>query len=191
MTYDLNDVLIAYAGQLKTFADDGHVSGLLVVYSTPDSPDLTGDVFTAATDFGKARESYIWLNHALPIKADRTVIHIDEPIGEGQLTLTDEGVVIEGLLYAKYRYLSQIAPELGWSSGTAAHLVRREPVAGTSVHHIVRWPLGLDASLTPTPAEPRTMRQVVPLKTLCHLTAPPMVQQQVAAPSVVQRIVIR
>jgi len=71
------------------------------------------------------------------------------------LEVTDEGVIIRGLLDAKYRYLAQIAPEMGWSSGTAAHLVVRQP-AGKALH-IKRWLLGLDASITPTPAEPRTM----------------------------------
>ena len=49
---------------------------------------------------------------------------------------------------------------MGWSSGTAAHLVEREPMGRAA--KIVSWPLGLDASLTPTPAEPRNV--TMPLK---------------------------
>src|SRR5690606_38607619 len=45
----------------------------------------------------------------------------------------------------------------GWSSGTASHLVRRQPVQGKAANWIASWPLGLDASLTPAPAEPRNV----------------------------------
>jgi len=135
--------------------ESGDVEGLLVVFGNPDATDLENEFFTKETDFGRLRETPIWLNHAQPIKTESGVILIEEPIGYGALEVTDEGVVIRGLLDAKYRYLAQIAPELGWSSGTAAHLVVRQTV-GKAVH-IKRWLLGLDASITPTPAEPRTM----------------------------------
>jgi len=89
------------------------------------------------------------------VKTASGLILVEEPIGYGALEVTDEGVIIRGLLDAKYRYLAQIARELGWSSGTASHLVMREPVGKATF--IKRWLLGLDASITPTPAEPRTM----------------------------------
>jgi len=135
--------------------ESGDVEGLLVVFGSPDATDLENEFFTKETDFGRLRETPIWLNHAQPVKTENRIILIEDQIGYGALELTDEGVIIRGLLDAKYRYLAQIAPELGWSSGTAAHLVRREQV-GKAVH-IKRWLLGLDASITPTPAEPRTM----------------------------------
>ena len=133
----------------------GDVEGLLVVFGNPDATDLENEFFTRETDFGRLRETPIWLNHAQPVKTASGVILIEDPIGYGALELTDKGVIIRGLLDAKYRYLAQIAPELGWSSGTAAHLVLREQVG--KAMHIKRWLLGLDASITPTPAEPRTM----------------------------------
>jgi len=135
--------------------ESGDVEGLLVVFGSPDATDLENEFFTKETDFGRLRETPIWLNHTQPVKTASGFILIEEPIGYGALEMTDEGVIIRGLLDAKYRYLAQIADELGWSSGTAAHLVRREQV-GKAVH-IKRWLLGLDASITPTPAEPRTM----------------------------------
>ena len=135
--------------------ETGDVEGLLVVFGNPDAVDLEIEFFTKETDFGRLRETPIWLNHAQPVKTPSGVILIEEPIGYGALELTDEGVIIRGLLDAKYRYLAQIAPELGWSSGTAAHLVMREAVGKATF--IKRWLLGLDASITPTPAEPRTM----------------------------------
>jgi len=145
---------IAPGAALKTL-EDGEVEGLLVVFGTPEEPDLERDFFTRETDFGRLRETAIWLNHAQPVKTPSGVILVEEPIGYGTLDITDEGVVIRGLLDAKYRYLARIAEELGWSSGTAAHLVQREPVG--KAYHIKRWLLGLDASITPTPAEPRTI----------------------------------
>jgi len=133
----------------------GDVEGLLVVFGNPDTVDLENEFFTRDTDFGRLRETPIWLNHTQPIKTAGGVILVEEPIGYGALELTDEGVIVRGLLDAKYRYLAQIAPEMGWSSGTAAHLVVREAVGKATF--IKRWLLGLDASITPTPAEPRTM----------------------------------
>ena len=135
--------------------ETGDVEGLLVVFGNPDAVDLENEFFTKETDFGRLRETPIWLNHTQPIKTAGGVILVEEPIGYGALELTDEGVIVRGLLDAKYRYLAQIAPELGWSSGTAAHLVMREAVGKATF--IKRWLLGLDASITPTPAEPRTM----------------------------------
>jgi hypothetical protein len=139
---------------IKT-AETGEVEGLLVVFGNPDATDLENEYFTKDTEFGRQRETPIWLNHAQPVKTASGIILVEEPVGYGALEVTDEGVIIRGLLDAKYRYLAQIAQELGWSSGTAAHLVKREPV-GKAVF-IKRWLLGLDASITPTPAEPRTM----------------------------------
>jgi hypothetical protein len=136
-------------------AETGDVEGLLVVFGNPDATDLENEYFTKDTDFGRLRETPIWLNHAQPVKTASGIILVEEPVGYGSLEITDEGVIIRGLLDAKYRYLAQIARELGWSSGTAAHLVMRESVGKAT--YIKRWLLGLDASITPTPAEPRTM----------------------------------
>lgn len=140
--------------------ESGEVEGLLVVFGSPDATDLENEFFTKATDFGRLRETLIWLNHAQPIKTGSGIILIEEPIGYGALEVTDEGVIIRGLLDAKYRYLAQIAQELGWSSGTAAHLVKREQIGKATF--IKRWLLGLDASITPTPAEPQTMLRNTP-----------------------------
>jgi hypothetical protein len=135
--------------------ESGDVEGLLVVFGNPDATDLENEFFSAETDFGRLRETLIWLNHAQPVKTASGIILIEDQIGYGALEMTNEGVILRGLLDAKYRYLAQIAPELGWSSGTAAHLVVRQPVGKATF--IKRWLLGLDASITPTPAEPRTM----------------------------------
>ena len=86
-------------------------------------------------------------------------------LGKADLRTDDAGVWAETQLALRDAYERRIyglaeAGKLGWSSGTAAHLVKREPVGGAM--KIMHWPLGLDASLTPTPAEPRNT--VVALK---------------------------
>jgi HK97 family phage major capsid protein len=68
------------------------------------------------------------------------------------------GVFAEIIIGARNEYEKMIADAglagaLGWSSGTAPHLVDRKPAG--KAQEIIKWPLGFDASLTPTPAEPR------------------------------------
>jgi len=158
---------VTYGAAMKiNERDPREVSGYLIVFSTPQQPDLTGDYFDANTDFGPARETPVWLNHTLPIRSGVAVVHIEEPIGSGALDVDERGVIIRALLDAKYRYLAEIASDLGWSSGTAAHLVRRVQVGAAK--RIARWPLGIDASLTPMPAEPRTMLIRPAAKTLAR-----------------------
>ena len=92
-------------------------------------------------------------------------------LGKADLRMDDAGVWAEFILAERDEYEKQLvkmanAGKLGWSSGTAAHLVEREP-AGKAMH-IKMWPLGPDASITHTPAEPRN--SVIPLKSLSVLT---------------------
>jgi HK97 family phage major capsid protein len=71
---------------------------------------------------------------------------------EAQLALRDE--------YEAYLYEQTEAGKMGWSSGTIGHLVETVPKGDST--WIKTWPLGLDASLTPSPMEPRN--NVIPLK---------------------------
>src|SRR3990167_5433071 len=79
----------------------------------------------------------------------------------------DVGVWIKGQLYLRDEYEKAIEADMigkgkaGWSSGTASHLVERKTTGRSS--HIISWPLGLDASVTPTPVEYRN--SVISLKT--------------------------
>lgn len=160
---DFDTALIAFGGAVKSL-DGGHIGGYLVRFSDADSPDLTGDFFTAETDFGftDSLKSPIYLNHTLPLATrDGKNVAVKEAIGEVALTIDEHGILTDAVLYNRELY-QEMLESLGWSSGTAAYLVQRQPAG--KAQHITRWPLGLDASLTPIPAEPKNV--VVPFKSL-------------------------
>jgi hypothetical protein len=75
--------------------------------------------------------------------------------------------------YEKAVYKMAEDGKLGWSSGTASHLVTRKAIKTDSgtVHEVLTWPLGIDASLTPTPAEPRAAAYTI--KSLRDALFPP------------------
>jgi hypothetical protein len=148
-----DDILIQFGGEIKSLGDN-KIGGRLVRYSTADAPDLDGDFFDKSTDFGfdDSIKTPIYLNHRLPMETpDGKQIVVKSKIGEGTLTKDDEGVLIEAILYNRKQYEKALS-FMGWSSGTAKHLVDRERVG--KAHHVTHWPLGLDASITPQPADP-------------------------------------
>ncbi len=152
---------VAYGQEVKALGN-GKIGGYLVLFSTDAAPDLTGDFFTRETDFGPHKSSIALYQHGMDETLGRRVL---DPAAT--MEVKDAGVWIEAQLALRDEYeqaLYKLAEKgkLGWSSGTAAHLVERERVG--KAYKITRWPLGLDASLTPTPAEPRT--QATPLKAL-------------------------
>lgn len=157
---DYEKTLITFGGEAKALGD-GKVGGYLVRFSTQKDPDLQNEFFTAETDFGDLRSSPVLFQHGYdPVMKRRK-------IGAGKLTADDLGVWIEAQLEMRDEYERAIYDlvqqgKLGWSSGTAGHLVERETLS--KAVWIKSWPLGLDASLTPTPAEPRN--GAIPLKTL-------------------------
>jgi hypothetical protein len=70
--------------------------------------------------------------------------------------MDDEGVFVKHLLDLRNSYEAKLYAmvqdgKLGWSSGTAPHLVDRKSL-GDGRHEITQWTLGLDASYTPMPA---------------------------------------
>lgn len=153
-------MLLAFGGEAKAL-EGTKVGGYLVKFSTASDPDLTGDYFSEATDFDLKRSTSttVYYDHGL----DGTLK--TRSLGIGTMTKDSVGIWVEAQLDLRDEYDKAIMDlvrqgKLGWSSGTAAHLVGRRGVGKS--HEIVRWPLGLDASLTPTPAEPRLI--AVPLK---------------------------
>lgn len=159
---DWNDITIAIGGTGAVKAlGNGKVGGYLVQFSTANDPDLSGEYFTVNTDFDveDGAATAVYYHHGL----DKTLKA--RKLGTGTIKKDTIGVWVEAQLalrdeYEKHIYKLAEQGKLGWSSGTAVHLAEYKP-AGKATE-ITRWPLGLDASLTPTPAEPRT--RVLPLK---------------------------
>lgn len=165
------DELVYSGGAIKAeLLVDGSVKfgGYLVTFSDAEHPDLTGDFFTKNTDFGDIDSSDVWFNHRLPIEVNGQAVEYTKKLSSrAKLTKDEAGVFAEIVLKARNAYEQAmidlgLAGKLGWSSGTAGHLVERERVGKAWM--IKTWSLGIDASLTPTPAEPRNI--VVPLKSL-------------------------
>jgi HK97 family phage major capsid protein len=143
-----------------------------VRYSSASDPDISSerDYFTKDTDFdidewpAKAR---VYFDHGMNPTLKR------RKLGWATLIQDEFGIWAETILrerdeYEKFLAEMSVEEKMGWSSGTAPHLVERVPV-GTA-HFIKSWPLGLDASITHRPAEPRNT--VVTLKSLSELNKP-------------------
>lgn len=166
-TWTKEDKLVSLGDAVKAISDDGKIAGLLVRFGDPSEADVYGDFFDPSTDFGplmgdSAKSAVLWHHGFDPVIGLRYLT--SEP---ATLRLTDAGVWMEAQLALRDEYEEVIwelvkMGKVGLSSGTAGHLVEFEDVRPKT--RIKRWPLGLDASLTPTPAEPRTY--IAPMKSL-------------------------
>lgn len=160
----MDDALILFGGSVKALNDTGKIGGHLVLFGTADEPDASRfrDYFTPDTDFGPHKSTPILYAHGLdPVLRKK-------PIGLGNLKADDLGIWLDGQLNLRDDYERAIfgmvkAGKLGYSSGTMASLIVREK-QDNGAHKMLSWPLGLDASLTPCPCDPRTM--AVALKSL-------------------------
>ena len=154
--------LVSFGDEVKALDDNGKVGGYLVRFTTKDDPDLTGDFFTAETDFGESDKLPVLYQHGFDIALKK------RKIGAAELRRDDVGVWAEAQLQLRDEYEKKIfelarAGKLGWSSGAAAHVVDREEIGKAA--WVKQWYLA-EASLTPTPAEYRN--QVVSVKTLAQ-----------------------
>jgi HK97 family phage major capsid protein len=137
------------AVEIKAITDDSvTIAGYGVVWG---AHDIEGDTFTPQTNFDGALvpTKRVYYDHTLD--AD-----VQEPLGTVIETKADDtGLWVEAQLDRSRRYVDAVVNliekgVLGWSSGSISHLVRRE---GKSIK---AWPI-VEFSLTPTPAEPRTL----------------------------------
>lgn len=156
------ETIVAVGDEIKALGD-GRIGGYLVRFTDERSPDLQGDYFTKATDFGPHQQSLIFYHHGDDPQVGK------RPLGVKMATLTpnDIGVWLDAQLdmrdeYERYIYRLVEMGKAGFSSGTAPHLVERMWTG--KAHHISKWYLGLDASITPTPAAGPHLTQVLPLK---------------------------
>lgn len=132
---------------IKSKTDDTlTVAGYGVVFG---GVDLEGETFGPDTDYmlDLVPSKLVMYDHGMQLK------HI---IGKTSTVTPDEyGLWVEAELDRHADYVAQIEAlaekgVLGWSSGSVGHLTQRQ---GKS---ITRWPI-VELSLTPTPAEPRTL----------------------------------
>ncbi|MCI0726431.1 MAG: phage major capsid protein [Chloroflexi bacterium] len=166
----MNNTVVAYGGEIKAVGD-GVIEGYLVRFGGPEDTDLVTDYFDARTDFGPHRKTLVYYDHGLDLVVGIKRLGPREKLAG--LKIDEVGVWIQAQLDLRDEYERAIYDlarrnKMGWSSGTASHLVKRVPVNGGKAHWIASWPLGLDASITPTPAEPRNAvmagKKVLPLK---------------------------
>lgn len=121
--------------------------------------DLDGETFTKDTDLqlGLVPQKQVFYDHSLGDVKHALGFVLPE------VKIDGVGVWIQAQLDRSKEYVNEVLKLvekgiLGWSSGTAPHLARRE-------NGIIKsWPV-IEFSLTPTPAEPRTIG-VERLKTL-------------------------
>lgn len=155
--------LVAFGEAIKAL-EGGKVAGYLVRFSTEDDPDLSGEYFTAKTYFGPSDGNNVdvLFHHGLMLVegTEHLADHIFKPIK----TKKDEiGIWAEAILdisdkYEKMVYELAQKGKLGWSSGAAKHMVRKNKNG-----EITRWPIA-EGSLTPIPAEPRN--KIMSIKSL-------------------------
>lgn len=138
---------------IKNISPDSFtVAGKLVEFQ---SLDLDGDRFLKDTDYGfkpgETIKTPIYYDHGF----DSTVGL--KQVGIGEISFQDDSIWIEAQLQLREDYEKDILKlaqqnKLGWSSGTATHLTKS--VMQDGVKTWIKWPLGLDASITPIPANP-------------------------------------
>lgn len=136
---------------IKDISDNEYsVSGPLIKFNIKD---LDGEQFDPDGDYGLEDgrlKTSVYYHHGL----DETIGK--KTLGTGIITRVDNTLWIEAQLKKREKYERDIYQllkdrKLGWSSGTAGHLAESKMINGIKTW--VKWPLGLDASLTPTPAE--------------------------------------
>lgn len=162
-----DDTLISFGGAVKSLGN-GRVGGYLIRFTSPDDPDLTGEYFTADTDYwiepGETPTKSVIYHHGF----DRTLGI--RKIGKATLTKDKAGWWAEAQLDLRDEYERKIeamakAGKLGWSSGSATHLYKTNRVGAAK--HITSWPI-VEATLTPIPADFHA--NVVPLKSWKTMT---------------------
>lgn len=130
---------------------DGRVGGYLVVYGNAQTKDLTGEYFTAETDF--ALDLYdkrpALYHHGLDAKAATTMIGTIDKIEPDDIGLWAEAQLSKHNAYARKVADLVAKGALSWSSGSLAHLAKRNKDG-----QILTWPV-IEGSFTPSPAEPR------------------------------------
>lgn len=169
----LGDDALTYTADVSQYAikinpkDPYNFKIALCVFTSAEDPDAAGDFFTTKSDLGSAEGSDLYWEHGLD-----EMIGLDV-VGKAAFEKDDAAVWMNVQLdrsnkYAKYMAKLAKDQKLGASSGTAKHLVIREPVKDSEgkviANWLKKWPLGVDASLTVRPCESKTVGTVTEMK---------------------------
>jgi hypothetical protein len=157
-----NDVLINFGGEVKAMGE-GRVAGFGITFG---GRDMDGEFFHDKTYYGAHGGDGVdtFFHHCLPVKGLPDEMN-EELSGHvfptAKASKTDKGIFFEVILdmaddYEKQVYAAAKAGKMGFSTGSAAHTVKRSD--GGSID---RWIIS-ELSFTPKPAEPRN--KVVALK---------------------------
>ena len=157
-----DDTIVMFGSPIKALGG-GKVGGYLVRFTDENTPDLVGDFFNGQTDFDfdDGDKTTIYYNHGLD------EVLKTRKLGTGTLKKDEHGVWVEAQVqmrdaYERWIYEMVESGKMGWSSGTLPNLVEVEAVGKSQ--WIKFWPLGKDASITPTPAAGLVATQAVTLK---------------------------
>jgi hypothetical protein len=161
LLYDNSPIFLG--GELKALGD-GKVGGWAIIFSDDKSPDLTNDYFDNTTDYFFEGEQKairpVLYDHGLDPTMKST------KLARGTVEIKDAGLWFEAQMdlskaYDAYIYKMAEQKALGVSTGSAPHLIQREPVG--KAMHIKSWPV-VEISLTPMPIEKATKGKVLPLQ---------------------------
>lgn len=165
MIMDVEKSVIVHGGEIKAVRqDDGlHVGGYLVKFTDAAAPDLAGDYFTPATEYGLDFPAKIpvYFNHGMDKHFKNTRIS-RATVTKDEFGLWAETILQERDEYEKFIAELALSGKAGWSSGAAGHLVSRKAIGGAN--EITSWPIA-EGSITHTPCEPKGT-VIVPLKSL-------------------------
>ena len=155
---DIKAVNIFTTGSAVKALGNGKIGGYLVRHTSEAAADLQGDYFTSESELGFYKEVPVLYHHGMDKSVGRRVIGlanlVRDDIGlwvEAQLAMRDE--------YEKEIYMLAEKGKLGWSSGAVAHMVEREQ-KNTGTAWVKTWWVA-EASLTPTPAEPKNIADAI------------------------------
>lgn len=159
------DELIYFGSAVKALGD-GRVGGYLVEFTDYEAqkgtpPDLVKEFFTKSTDYDveDGDKKTVYFDHGQdPVLKRRK-------LSKAELKTDDVGVWAETILDTRDKYLGKIYElaeqgKLGWSSGSAPHLVEKAKKSDGFVE-ITAWPIA-EASLTHRPCNP--FSQAIPMK---------------------------
>ena len=159
------DEVIYIGGAVKALGN-GKIGGYLIEFTDFENrkgtpPDLTKEFFTSKTDY----DTELPTSRTLYFDHGQDKVLKRRKLSKAELKEDDIGIWAEGILDTRDKYLAKLYElaekgVLGWSSGSAPHLVEKKKNASGFIE-ITSWPI-VEASLTHQPCNP--FSRAVPLK---------------------------